>query len=289
VNYRHAFHAGNYADVLKHALLVRLMRSLQRKEKGLVFVDTHAGRGSYDLSAASEGGSRAREPEWPDGIGRLWERSDAPPPVAEYLEIVRAFDRSRGNLLPGPRFYPGSPRIARLCARPQDRLELWERHPAECAALREQFRGERRVSVHEADGYGAMRACLPPEERRAIVLVDPPFEVQGEWTSIADSLREGIGRFPGGTYAIWYPLTNRASPGGFAETLASAGVTALAVEMVTDPDAARMTGCGVLIVNPPWKFDQEARLILNYLGSVIYRCGGAQGSVRWIVSKLGRS
>jgi 23S rRNA (adenine2030-N6)-methyltransferase len=228
-------------------------------------------------------------PEWPDGIGRLWDRRDAPQEVGEYLEIVRAYDRSQGNLAPGPRFYPGSPRIARLCARPQDRLELWERHPAECAALRDQFRGERRVSVHEADGYGSIRACLPPAERRALVLIDPPFETQGEWSDISDSLREGIGRLPGGTYAVWYPLTGRASPGGFADTLKSAGLPALAVEMVTDPDAPRMRGCGVLIVNPPWRFDQEASLILSYLGSVIYQRHGAQGSVRWIVSRLRKS
>ncbi|HEY4988964.1 MAG TPA: 23S rRNA (adenine(2030)-N(6))-methyltransferase RlmJ, partial [Opitutaceae bacterium] len=121
MNYRHSFHAGNFADVLKHALLVRLMRSLQRKEKGFVVVDTHAGRGRYDLSAAAEGDSKAREPEWPDGIGRLWDRSDAPGEVRDYLDLIRAYDRAQGNLGSAPRFYPGSPRIARLVARAQDR------------------------------------------------------------------------------------------------------------------------------------------------------------------------
>src|SRR5665213_1744851 len=155
------------------------MRSLQRKEKGFVFVDTHAGRGRYDLRAGSDGETHPRAPEWPEGIGRLWERTDAPAEVLDYLEIVRAYDRAQGNPGPGPRFYPGSPRLARLVARPQDRLELWEKHPDECASLRDEFLGERRVSVHEADGYGAMRGCLPPPERRALVLVDPPFEAQG--------------------------------------------------------------------------------------------------------------
>ena len=285
MNYLHAFHAGNFADVLKHALLVRLIRALQRKERGFVFVDTHAGRGRYDLSLASEGDTRARTPEWPDGIGLLWGRGDAPPEVAGYLELVRAYDRSQGNLSPGPRFYPGSPRLARLCARPQDRLELWEKHPSECAALRDQFQDERRVSVHEADGYGALRACLPPAEKRALVLIDPPFEEQGEWSEISDALGEGIGRLPGGTYAVWYPLTGRARADGFFDMLKSAALPSLAAEMLVDPEAPRMKGCGVIVVNPPWKFDGEARLILSYLGSVLYRCNRAQGSVRWIVPK----
>jgi 23S rRNA (adenine2030-N6)-methyltransferase len=285
VNYRHAFHAGNFADVLKHAILVRLLRAFQRKEKGFVFVDTHAGRGRYDLLAASQGASGARAPEWPEGIGRLWERADAPPEVADYLEVVRGFDRAMGNLTPVPRFYPGSPRLARLVARPQDRLEFWERQPAECAALRDEFLGERRVSVHGADGYGAMRACLPPAERRALVLVDPPFEAQGEWSLVTAALEEGLGRFPGGTYLVWYPLTGRARPGVFAAMLRAKSAASFCAELVVDPGAPRMTGCGVAVINPPWRFDGEARAILNYLPKVLYRGIGAQGEVRWIVSK----
>jgi 23S rRNA (adenine2030-N6)-methyltransferase len=147
LNYRHAFHAGNFADVLKHALMVRLARAIQRKEKGFLFVDTHAGRGRYDLDKASTGDTQARAPEWPEGIGRLWGRADAPPEVADYLGLVRAFDLRHGNLTPGP----GSTRVppaGRLDRRPQDRIELWEKHPEECDALRDEFHGERRVSVH---------------------------------------------------------------------------------------------------------------------------------------------
>jgi 23S rRNA (adenine2030-N6)-methyltransferase len=285
VNYRHAFHAGNFADVLKHAVLVRLLRAFQRKERGFVFVDTHAGRGRYDLLEASRGASVARTPEWPDGIGRLWGRGDAPPEVRDYLEVVRGFDRLRGNLTAGPRFYPGSPRLAQLVARPQDRLDLWESHPAECAALRGEFKGERRVSVHGADGYGAMRACLPPPERRALVLVDPPFEGKNEWADISAALGEGMGRFPGGTYMVWYPLTGRARSDGFVDFLVATGAPALSADLVVDPSAPRMTGCGVAIVNPPWRFDGEMRTIVNYLANVLYRDSGAQGDVRWIVSK----
>ncbi len=283
MNYRHAFHAGNYADVIKHALLVRLVRALQGKEGGFVFVDTHAGRGRYDLSLAAQGDSKARRPEWPDGIGRLWERADAPPGVGDYLGIVREYDRSQGNLSASPRFYPGSPRIARLIARPQDRLELWEKHPAECAALRDGFSGERRVSVHEADGYGAIRACLPPAERRALILLDPPFEAPGEWKEVSAALAEGMERFPSGTYAIWYPLTGRAGMDGVLSRLGGAGAPSLAAELVVDPTAPRMTGCGVIVVNPPWGFDDEARSIVGYLEGALARGQEAQGSVRWIV------
>jgi len=285
VNYRHAFHAANYADVLKHALLVRLVRALQRKEKGLVFVDTHAGRGRYDLSRASQGDSKGRQPEWPGGIARLWGRRDAPPEIQDYLGIVRGYDRSQGNLTGVPRFYPGSPRIVRLVARPQDRLELWEKHPAECAALRNEFSGERRVSVHEADGYGAVRACLPPAERRALVLIDPPFEAPQEWSEVSAALGEGISRFPGGTYAVWYPLTGRARTDGFLGWLEGAGAPSFAAELVVDPAAPGMRGCGVAVVNPPWGFDGEARTILAYLEGVLARGQGAQGSLRWIGSK----
>jgi 23S rRNA (adenine2030-N6)-methyltransferase len=285
LNYRHAYHAGNFADVLKHAILVRLLRSFQRKEKGFLFVDTHAGRGRYDLLAASEGASRARAPEWPEGIGRLWDRADVPPEVADYLGVVRAYDRARGNLTPVPRFYPGSPRLARLVCRPQDRLDLWEKQPAECAALKDEFTDERRVSVHEADGYTAIRASLPPAERRAVVLIDPPFEAQDEWAAVLGALGEGLGRFPGGTYAVWYPLTGRARPDGFSDLLKSKDAASFCAELVVDPSAPRMTGCGVAIVNPPWRFDDEARAILTYLAAVLYRENAAQGEVRWIVSK----
>jgi 23S rRNA (adenine2030-N6)-methyltransferase len=247
-------------------------------------VDTHAGRGRYDLLAASEGASQARTPEWPGGIGRLWDRTDAPPEVGDYLELVRGYDRARGNLTGVPRFYPGSPRLARLVCRPQDRLDLWEMQPAECAALRDDFLGERRVSVHEADGYGAMRASLPPAERRALVLVDPPFESQDEWAAVSEALGEGFRRFPGGTYVIWYPLSGRASPDGFADRLKALGAESFCAELTIDP-AARMSGCGLAVINPPWRSDGEARSILTYLTDVLYRGSGAQGEMRWIVSK----
>jgi len=283
VNYRHAYHAGNFADVLKHALLVRLMRALQRKERGFVFVDTHAGRGTYDLSAASEGDTRERVPEWPEGIGRLWDRTDVPPEVADYLDVIRAYDKYRGNTFRVPRFYPGSPRIARLVSRPQDRMDLWEKHPSEYAFLKDEFVGERRVGLHEADGYGALRASLPPLERRALVLMDPPFESASEWSEVSTTFAEGLSRLPGATIAIWYPLTERARADGFVNLLESVKVPSLAMDLIVDPEAQRMKGCGVIVANPPWKFEGEARTIVSYLATVLCRGQIAQGSVRWVV------
>ncbi|HEY1848580.1 MAG TPA: 23S rRNA (adenine(2030)-N(6))-methyltransferase RlmJ [Opitutaceae bacterium] len=279
VNYRHSFHAGNFADVFKHCLLVGLIRAMQAKEKGIVFVDTHAGRGAYDLGAASVGDTRPREPEWPAGIGRLGDAAGAPDSVAQYAALVGSFRASRG-----PDFYCGSPRIAAALARPQDRLELWEKQPGECAALRAEMAGVPRAAVHEADGYGAIRACLPPRERRGLVLLDPPFEDGDEWRSVAAALGEGVRRFPTGTYAVWHPLTERALPGDFESGLGALGAPALHAALVVDPGAA-MGGCGVYIVNPPWKFDEEARLCTAYLAGVLQRAGAPQGSVRWIVSR----
>ena len=285
MNYRHAFHAGNHADVFKHALLVRLVRFLQRKETPFLFLDTHAGRGRYDLSLAAEGDSRARPPEWPGGIGRLWDRADAPEPVQDYLQLVRGFNRAQGGEGAAPRFYPGSPRLAREISRPQDRLELWEKHPEECAALRAEFVREGRVAVHEADGFGALRACLPPRERRALVLIDPPFESQGEWSSVCAALAEGMERLPGGTFALWYPLTERARPDEFLSSVRSLGAASFAAELLIDPQGQGFRGSGVAVVNPPWQFEGEAGVIADYLAKALARDEKAEATVRWIVPR----
>jgi len=282
MNYRHEYHAGNFADVMKHVLLLRLFRAMQRKEAGFLFVETHAGRGSYDFARAATGDTLPRTPEWPEGVGRLWTRTDLPEGVAEYLALVRLHDRRTGNLTEGLRFYPGSPWLACEAARPQDRQAFWERHPAECAALREALAGRRRVAIQEADGYGAFRACLPPPERRALALIDPPFEETDEWERIVGAAAEGLRRLPGCVIAVWYPLTARARPDEAGDAFARLGKSVLATELVIDPAAAKMTGCGLLVVNAPWQFDREAEGILDYLGATMGREGQAGGSVRWL-------
>jgi 23S rRNA (adenine2030-N6)-methyltransferase len=290
MNYRHHFHAGNFADVAKHALLVRLLRALQQKPKGFLYLDTHAGRGAYDLQEAAVGDSLARTPEWPDGIGRLWNRAGLPPQVAEYVERVRAFDRERGNLQPDIRFYPGSPWIARQLARPQDRLVLCEKHPAEFQALRTELgrsrAGEAGVFTQDSDGYVAMRATLPPAERRALTLIDPPYEAQDEFAQVADGLRQALRRFPTGVYAVWYPLTQRARVDEFVAAildLAPPPTFIAELAIAGDDSLRKLKGCGLVVINPPWQFDRDARAILDYLAPVLAQERGAAARVAWLV------
>lgn len=288
MNYRHHFHAGNYADVMKHALLVRLIRDLQKKERGFVYVDTHAGRGRYDLARARVGDSMTRKPEWPEGIGRLWSTAseEVPAPLRDYLSLVRAFDRRWQNLEDVPRFYPGSPWLACLLMRQVDRLALCEMNPAEFAALRAEFSRLPRVSMHEVDGYVALRAMLPPRERRALVLIDPPFEAQDEFALIVDALAEALRRFPRGVFAVWYPLTIRARVDEFLRAVRALNPPpALAAELTVagEPSNLKMKGCGLLVINPPWQFDQETLPLLTFLARVLEHEPGGNGRIDWLV------
>jgi len=283
MNYRHAFHAGNFADVFKHVLLQALFRALQRKDKAFLFLDTHAGRGRYDLAAA---GPATRSPEWPEGIGRLWPRSDLPPALAGYVEMVREcnrYHRVEGAKL---RYYPGSPALAQMLARPIDRLAFCELQPDECAALEREMAGVPRMRVHATDGYAALKALLPPLERRALVLIDPPFEGADEFDRIVGALRAGLQRCPAAVYAIWYPLTGRAPAREFFTALRTLPLPpTLAVELrVHAPDTvARMGGCGMVILNPPWQFDVEIRPVLDVLADLLAVEPGAAARVEWLV------
>jgi 23S rRNA (adenine2030-N6)-methyltransferase len=292
VNYRHHYHAGNFADVMKHVLLVQLVRALQQKEKGFLYLDTHAGRGSYDLAAAATGDTHARAPEWPEGVGRLWSGGAAgaadggalPAGVAEYVAHVRAFDRSQGNVGATPRFYPGSPMLVSLLARAQERLVFCERQPDEVKVLRDRFQFSDGVQARETDGYGAVRAVLPPLEKRALVLIDPPFEAQDEWAQIVAALKDGLRRLPGGVYAVWYPLTERAKVDRFFAELRRLELPpTLAVELIVNPPAAKMVGCGLVILNPPWKFAEAAAETVEFLAKALAQGRGARGDLIWLV------
>jgi len=288
MNYRHHFHAGNFADVMKHALLVRLLLALQKKEKGFLYLDTHAGRGSYDLAAAAKGDTLAREPEHPLGIGRLWTRNDLPEGVAAYVALVRKFDRDRGNAGDELRYYPGSPWLARMVARPQDRLVLCERQPDEHELLDIAFGRAERVQVQAVDGYGAPRALLPPPERRALVLIDPPFEAQDEFARVVAAVADGLRRLPGAVMAVWYPLTERARVDAFfAELLALKLPPTLELELTVagEQSALKLKGCGLVVINPPWQFDGEARGVLDWLAGALAQEPGGKAKVRWLVAE----
>lgn len=286
MNYRHQFHAGNFADVMKHLLLVQLVRAMQRKEKGFLYLDTHAGRGAYDLAAAAQGDTRQREPEWPAGIGRLWTADELPGPVADYVALVREFDRQRGNRDRPPRHYPGSPALVAALAREQDRLVLCERHPEEAAVLLNELSYARRTSVQTMDGYAAPRALLPPPEKRALVLIDPPFEAQDEFNRIVTAVEQGLGRLPGGVFAIWYPLTERARVDRFATALGALKLPPTAVFELTvagEATALKLRGCGLVVINPPWKFEAEVMPALERLAGCLEQEPGGSARCHWLV------
>jgi 23S rRNA (adenine2030-N6)-methyltransferase len=254
VNYRHAFHAGNFADCVKHALLLWLLRSMQRKEAGFLTLDTHAGIGRYDLS----GDEAQRTGEWQGGIGRL--RAGVPDPaLADYLGLVEKLG-----------LYPGSPAIVEAVLRPQDRLICCELHPEDFSACRANFRGNRQVAVHLRDGYEAVGAFLPPKEKRALILVDPPYEDGDEFLHLIQSLREGYEKFRGGVFAAWYPIKHRAPVRSFHQAVADAGIrdVVTAELLLREPvEADRLNGCGLLVVNPPWQFEDAAGPILAALAA----------------------
>lgn len=287
MNYRHQFHAGNAADVFKHVILLVLVRALQRKEKGFLYLDTHAGRGSYDLTVpALASGGRDREPEHPAGIGRLWGRTDLPDSLAAYLTLVEQFNLQFGAPAGELRRYPGSPWIVASAARPQDRLALCEIRPDDAEALAAEFAGEPNVSVHAMDGYVALRAMLPPPERRGLVLVDPPFEERNEFDAIIAGLRGAIRRFPEGVYGIWYPHTERARSERFHESVRDLEIPALGceLEVAGASSGLRMKGCGVVILNPPWRVHEEVRAILQPMARLLASDAGANARDFWIVA-----
>ena len=286
MNYRHHFHAGNFADVMKHVLLVRLVSAMQRKDKGFLYLDTHAGRGSYDLGDASRGNTLERAPEWPDGVGRLWDHTPELEITRDYLKIVRDYDAERGNTEATPRFYPGSPLIVGRMMREQDRMLLCERQPDECDELDIAMGRQPRCSVQARDGFGSLRATLPPPEKRALVLIDPPFESADEFKMIAKALKDGLRRLPRGVFAIWYPITQRARVNGFFREIQGVDLpSTVAVELtIAGEDAGiKMRGCGLLIVNPPWQFEEEVASDLNELTERLAQAPGGSSHFDWLV------
>jgi 23S rRNA (adenine2030-N6)-methyltransferase len=268
VNYRHAFHAGNFADCVKHAVLVWLVRAMARKPAGFCVLDTHAGVGGYDLSA----GPAARTGEWRAGIGRLL--GNPPPELADYLGLVASLG-----------LYPGSPRLLRALLRPQDRLVCCELHPEDVVALRRAFRGDGQVSVHHRDGWEALTALLPPKERRGLVLIDPPYEAADEFDRLAAGIRRAHRRFPAGVLAAWYPIKARAPARGLRMALREGVRDVVAVELcLREPlDAGRLNGCGLAVVNPPFGFEAAmAPLMQAMLAGLGTGEAGAEVAVeRW--------
>lgn len=261
LSYRHAFHAGNHADVLKHLVLVELLDYYNRKDKPWYYVDTHAGGGCYALESEQAG----KTAEAADGIGRLWSRDDLPPAVAAYVDAVRQFN-PHGKLL----FYPGSPALAMTRARAQDRLRLFELHPTDFESLQRTFANEQeRVQVRRSDGFGALKAVLPPPSRRAVVLIDPPYEVKDDYRRVVDTVRDAMRRFPTGTFVVWYPMLVRPEARALPERLAGlAAASWLDVRLAVrgaPRDGLGMFGSGLYVINPPWVLPQRLEAALPWL------------------------
>ena len=261
MNYRHAFHAGNFADVMKHVMLVRVLCHLRRKDKPFRVIDTHAGTGFYDL--ASEEAERTLE--WQGGVGRLEEPfgPDVEHLLAAYREVLQSARQRHGA-----RVYPGSPLIIRELLRKQDRAVLAELHPADGALLTERFNAVANMKVLRLDGWTALHGLIPPKERRGLVLVDPPYEEQGEFDRLVKEIARAVAKWPTGIYMAWYPIKDPSATKRVAAALADAvarPVLRLELMIERPDDVSRLNGCGLFVVNPPWMIEEEASLILPAL------------------------
>ena len=275
--YRHLFHAGNFADVFKHTLLVRLLFALDRKEKPYAYIESHAGIGRYDLSHPWA----QKNAEFRDGIGRLWERGDVPELLAPYVDLVHA-ENPDGRL----RFYPGSPVIAARFARPEDRLVLAELNEDDRTELARVLAHDRRATVLAMDGYRALRANVPPRERRGLVMIDSSFDRSGEFARVTGALADAHKRWATGVYAIWYPLMTPQAMRGFERGIVATGIRKiLQMELSVRPDdwSETLRGTGMLVVNPPFGFMNEAREILAYLAPLLAQSGYGADRMRWLV------
>lgn len=281
MNYNHEFHAGNFADVFKHAVLCRVLHYLRGKPAAFRVIDTHAGAGVYDLT----GEKSTRGGEWQAGIGKLMaaQTSEAVAKLlSPYLEVVRALNE-RDQL----RVYPGSPALARAWLRPQDRLLACEFEPKTAAALRRNLRGDVRIKTLAVDGWTALNAYVPPKERRGLVLVDPPFEAKNDFSRLASGLAAAHRKWATGVYVLWYPIKGRGEADAFAKRLRRLAINqVLRAEMLVAPlsNPSRLNGAGMVIVNPPWTLENELCVLLPALASIL---GESSGKFRldWLASR----
>lgn len=288
MNYRHIYHAGNFADVLKHAILANVIRYFQHKDAAFRILDTHAGIGQYDLSSVEA----EKTGEWRDGIGRLLD-ADLPQDVAAtlqpYLDCVRALNPDRGPEQ-AIKAYPGSPRLARMLMRPQDRLSLMELHPDDYETLHAAFEGDYQVRATRLDGWLSLAGHLPPKERRGIVLVDPPFEAPGEFDRLADGLARAYRRFATGTYLLWYPIKSGAPVAAFHQALKDLGIAKILCAELTvkdEKDGNGLCGSGMIVVNPPYTLAGELDILLPYLKTCLKQDRFARAGHFWIAGETG--
>ncbi|EGR4318201.1 23S rRNA (adenine(2030)-N(6))-methyltransferase RlmJ [Vibrio cholerae] len=276
LSYRHSFHAGNHADVLKHIVQSLILNSLQQKEKPFVYHDTHSGVGRYDLTHEwSE-----KTGEYKQGIARVWQQDNIPAELDSYLDAIRQLNQ--GETL---RYYPGSPRVARAHLREQDRMVLTELHPSDYPLLEQEFDRDRQVSIYKEDGFARLKASLPPQERRGLVLIDPPYELAKEYRDVVRAIAQSYKRWATGIYAIWYPVVNRCDIDDMLQGLQGLEIRKiLQIELGVAPDTNErgMTASGMIVINPPWTLESQMQTILPFLKQAIAPATGHY-KVEWVV------
>ncbi len=276
LSYRHSFHAGNHADVVKHIVQSLILDALKQKETPFVYHDTHSGVGRYDLTHEwSE-----KTGEYKQGIARIWQQADIPAEVQSYLDAVAQLNN--GDTL---RYYPGSPRVARALIREQDRMVLTELHPSDFPLLEQEFLRDRQVKIFKEDGFSRLKASLPPKERRGLVLIDPPYELAREYRDVVTAIAQSHKRWATGIYAIWYPVVNRCDIEDMLEGLQGLGIRKiLQIELGVSPDTTErgMTASGMIVINPPWKLESQMQTVLPFLKQAIAPATG-HFKVEWVV------
>jgi 23S rRNA (adenine2030-N6)-methyltransferase len=284
MNYRHAFHAGNFADVFKHVFLTRILTYLALKDAPLRFIDTHAGAGRYDL----DGEAARRSPEWRDGVARLLKarpKGEVAELLAPYLAAIGPFDADEGR----PISYPGSPAIAQTALRAWDRIALCEAHPEERERLVAALGRDSRLSIVGTDGYVALGAYVPPKERRGLVLIDPPYEAPEEARDVAAALARALTKWPRGSYLLWRPIKDLAEDARFLKAVAAIGArNILRIEIDVGAVApgphspAPLRRCGLLVANPPFTLIDEARVLMPWLTKLLTRAGKGAHVLEWL-------
>ena len=264
MNYKHVYHAGGFADVTKHVILMALINAFKRKDTPFCYIDTHAGAGIYDLFSEFAGKTK----EYEHGIEKVIAQDRPPLLIKHYLKDIHDINNKLTDAkFSSLRYYPGSPLIAKHIMRPQDRMVVCELHPEEYQSLRRSFGGDKQVAVHHTDGYLGLKAFLPPKERRGLVLIDPPYEDPDEFTRLVRTLPAALKRFETGTYAIWYPIKEKAHVERFYHALEEKiSHPIFVIELSIFPDLpSHLNGSGLAVINPPWQFDTSVQEVLPWL------------------------
>ncbi|GGP70431.1 ribosomal RNA large subunit methyltransferase J [Shewanella algicola] len=280
LSYRHGYHAGNYADVLKHSMLIQALKAMQKKAKPYVYIDTHAGAGAYSLTDEFS----QKTGEYLEGVAKLWEHENLPVALADYVEAVNHFNAEYDGEL---RVYPGSPAFVDVELRPQDRMVLHELHSTDHELLESYFIQDKQVKVLNSDGLQGLIAAVPPLERRGVILIDPSYEIKTDYIDVAETLIKAHKRFATGVFMLWYPVVKREQTEAMLTLLKNSGIKKqLRIEQAinADSDEFGMTAAGLWVINPPWKMDVMAKEALDYLAPLLGHADGYT-TVKWEVGE----